>query len=119
MTTGRAALEARYGIKNLRAIEDFVEHADEAARVSSVRERYSSREADLMVEALIVRLGESIRRMSSEFVSDYQDLMLRSIQAARNVAAHGYDIVDHQLLWNAIDHRLPATANALRQILDS
>lgn len=117
MTEGRAEVVGRYGVRTLSAIEDFVRHASEAARVSAKRQRFDPNEADLMAEALIVRLGEAVRRMSDQFVADHPNLMLRPILDTRNAAAHGYGIVDHQLLWNAIDHRLPQIREALNQLL--
>ncbi|MCL2788822.1 MAG: hypothetical protein FWD59_10105, partial [Micrococcales bacterium] len=99
------------------AVEDFVTHADEAARVSATRHHHDPRDAGLMVEALITRLGESVSRMEDEFIEDHPDLALRLILGTQNLASHGDGTVNHQALWNAIDRILPATVHVLRAMI--
>ena len=36
-------------------------------------------------------------------ISDYREII-----AFRNVLIHGYDLLDHQLVWSTIEHEVPA-----------
>lgn len=40
------------------------------------------------------------------------------IIAFRNVLAHGYDIVDHALVWNAVERQLPALLEQVGRLLE-
>jgi uncharacterized protein with HEPN domain len=53
-------------------------------------------------------VGEALRRLSSEFPNVFSRVTdARRIVDFRNVLAHGYDLVDDGVVWNAIQSRLP------------
>lgn len=87
-----------------RWLRDLVEHAGAVERlVARGKDAY---DADEMLryaaEDLLIRLGECVSRIDRdepEFVDAHPDLELRRLKDARNVIAHGYDIVDAELLW--------------------
>jgi uncharacterized protein with HEPN domain len=41
----------------------------------------------------------------------------RQIIAFRNVLAHGYDLVDHQLVWSTIEHQVPDLLRDIEKLL--
>ena len=43
----------------------------------------------------------------------------RQIIAFRNVLIHGYDLVDHALVWNTIERKLPALLRDATELLAS
>ncbi|WP_225997173.1 HepT-like ribonuclease domain-containing protein [Myceligenerans pegani] len=91
-----------------------------AARLVAVgRDRFFADEfVMLAAEAVAIRLGESINRMDKNFLGDHGHLGLRPILSARHVIAHGYDIIDHEVLWDAYTNDLPPIASAVRRLLD-
>lgn len=61
-------------------------------------------------EGLMVRAGESVVRMDRAqpgFISAHPELSLRNLKDARNVVAHGYDIVDIEALWEIMKDDMP------------
>ena len=64
-------------------------------------------------EALLVRLGEVVARIDQAFpdISDqHPELELRQLKGARNVIAHGYDIVDYNIVWEVMSVDIPRVA---------
>jgi len=112
------SLEELYGKETVDALNDFLVHAADAAQLLEERAATNPHVADLACEALMVRIGESANRAGHEFSNAHPELRFRDIIGARNVAAHGYDIVDHKIYWDAFANRLPGIAARVRAILD-
>lgn len=65
-------------------------------------------------------IGEAVKRLAQDDpaaaarIGDY-----RQIIAFRNVLIHGYDLVDHALVWNTIKDKLPAMLGDVTGLLKS
>ncbi|WP_166844741.1 DUF86 domain-containing protein [Isoptericola sp. BMS4] len=107
-----------------RWLEDLVDHAAAAKRlVARGKDAY---DADEMLryaaENLLIRLGECVSRIDRDdpaFVDAHPDLELRRLKDARNVIAHGYDIVDAELLWAILSTNIPNVARQVTETLDT
>lgn len=101
-------------------LNDLVRFADTAARlVARGKSTYESDEfVRLAAEAILHKIGEAVARLPSEFVADHPEVAWRSMKATRNIVAHEYDQVDYQIIWNALQNRLPAEAELIRQVFD-
>nr|WP_277818625.1 HepT-like ribonuclease domain-containing protein [Cellulosimicrobium arenosum] len=102
----------------------MIEHAHTVARL--VRRGKDAYDADEMLryaaEDLLIRLGECVSRIDRDepaFVDAHPDFELRRLKDARNVIAHGYDIVDYELLWAVLSTNVPQVAARLRYLVDS
>jgi len=115
------ALEATYGARTLHASQDFRDFAAQGARlVARGRAAYDEDEMlRLASDAIIVKLGESVVRMSDDFVTDHPELPLRVIKDMRNLVAHQYDAIRPQLVWNALNRELPVVDYAVGRLLDT
>lgn len=120
MTDARTELAQKYGERTVTSLDDFLAHTGMAARLVALgRDEFLGNEfVMLAAEAVAIRLGESINRMDKAFLADYRYLDLQPILSTRHVIAHGYDMVDHEVLWRAYAERLPGTATAVRTLLD-
>jgi len=116
--TGRDRIAAEYGERVVQALDDFLNHADEAAWALAERDRVDVRVARMMAESLVIRLGEAVNRVGRPFADAHRGLNLRGVAAARNFAAHGYDVVDHEILWTSFERDLPPTVAQLRRLLE-
>ena len=70
-------------------------------------------------EALLVRLGEIVVRMDQAFPDlneQHPELELRQLKGARNVIAHGYDIVDYDIVWEVMSVDIPRVETYVRAI---
>ena len=65
-------------------------------------------------------IGEAIKRLAqidpqtADRIGDY-----RQIIAFRNVLIHGYDLVDHALVWSAIESQVPALPEDVEALLSA
>jgi uncharacterized protein with HEPN domain len=75
-----------------------------------------------MVQAAVERkfeiIGEALNRIGKlnpallEHISDHQRII-----SFRNILAHGYDIIDHEIVWEAITTHLPILILETRKML--
>lgn len=98
-----------------RWLHDLVGHARAVERL--VARGKSTYDADEMLryaaEGLLIRLGECVNRIDRDdpgFVDAHPDLELRRVKDARHVVAHGYDVVDTELLWAILSTNVPQVA---------
>jgi uncharacterized protein with HEPN domain len=105
-----------------QALADLLDHAAAAARlIGRGRPAY---QADEMLryaaEDLIIRLGEAARRAQQADPSAadaHPELELRQLNDSRNVLAHGYDIVDADIVWEILARDIPRVAAAVKALL--
>lgn len=59
-------------------------------------------------ERMFEIIGEALRRLRTEFPDLYSQIPdSDQIIAFRNVIAHGYDIIDDELVWSIIKNEVP------------
>ncbi len=91
------------------------------ATMNKGREDYSQ---DRMLRQAVERnfeiLGEAMRRLirdspeTARRISEHERII-----AFRNILIHGYDLVDDELVWDAIDEKVPALlAEAFGELLE-
>jgi uncharacterized protein with HEPN domain len=77
--------------------------------------------ADLLVRdavALSVMLiGETSRRLLDDTRARTPEIPWPAIRSLRNRIAHGYETVDHKLVWQIINDDLPVLESALKRLL--
>ena len=103
-------------------LKDLIDNADLAA--SLVARGRSAYDTDNMLrlagESVLIRLGECADRIDKAdpgFVADHPELELRKVKDTRNVLAHGYDIVDYDLVWAILETNIPAVAARVSRLL--
>jgi len=63
-------------------------------------------------------IGEAIKRLAHHDPATASRIdAYAQIIAFRNVLIHGYDLVDHALVWNAIERQLPALQRDVESLL--
>jgi uncharacterized protein with HEPN domain len=65
-------------------------------------------------------IGEAIKRLA-QFDPQTADRIggYRQIIAFRNILIHGYDLVDHALVWSAIENQVPALLKDVEALLSA
>ncbi len=123
MTRGREPLGGRatgsLDPRTRRTLQDFLEFAETGSRlVARGRGAYDGDEmARLAAEAIVHRVGEAVARLDDAFIQAHPGVSWRPMKAMRNLVAHDYGAVDHDLVWNALERDLPAEAAEVRRIL--
>jgi len=93
-------------------IEDMLGNCDEAAFLGNrLLQRAIERDVELV--------GEIARKLSHSFRAAHPEIAWREIVGFRNILAHEYGRVDHQLLYRTVTEDIPSLALRLRHILFS
>jgi uncharacterized protein with HEPN domain len=106
---------------------------DERLRLEAIRDRISlinswvaeMNEADFVshlmardaVALSILVIGETARRLSDITRSAAPEVPWPAVISLRNRIAHGYETVDHVLVWQIVQQDLPGRDAAVRRIL--
>lgn len=101
-------------------LRHMLQHASEAVELASTRNR-DDLEEERLVELSLVRLveivGEAASRVTSETREAHPEIPWREIVGMRNRLIHGYDVVDHDVLWQTIREDLPPLIRQLEKVL--
>jgi uncharacterized protein with HEPN domain len=77
---------------------------------------------DVLVRSAVERQLEIVGEALNRFYREDAGLAaripeVRRVIGFRNVLAHGYDIVDHEAVWDAVTHELPGLVTAAAALL--
>ena len=91
------------------ALEDILAFGREAEELASRGK--SAYDADLMLQRaaqmICLNLGEAAKRLGAEMGQAHPDIRFAMLVALRDKVAHGYRIMDPQLIWNTITIAIP------------
>ena len=68
-------------------------------------------------ERFIEIMGEGVKRLPMELRSRYPSVPWKEIAGTRDHLSHGYDDVDYQVLWDAVQKDVPALLATVEQML--
>lgn len=94
--------------KLLEDIRDAAAFIRDATRGKTLDDYHGDRILRQAIERNFEIIGEAMKRLAqhdpeiARRIGDH-----RQIIAFRNVLIHGYDLVDHALVWSAIEHQVP------------
>jgi uncharacterized protein with HEPN domain len=71
----------------------------------------------LAVEKLFINLGEAAYRVDSHRTQQMPEIPWRKVIGLRNILAHGYEQVAHEILFKTIANDLPGLETALLRAL--
>lgn len=74
--------------------------------------------ATAALERFIEVIGEGVKRLPDELKKQRPDIPWKEIAGTRDHLIHGYDIVDHQVLWDAVQIDVPRLIEAIDHMLD-
>ena len=67
----------------------------------------------------VIRVGEFVKALTSEFRENHKHIDWRSITGFRDIAAHKYDIIDMKELYGTIKKDFPELKTQLEKILET
>jgi uncharacterized protein with HEPN domain len=70
------------------------------------------------LERFIEIIGAAVKRLPTELRDRYPNVPWKEIAGTRDHLSHGYDDVDYQVLWEAVQNDVPALLATVRQMLD-
>ena len=63
---------------------------------------------DCALERFLEIVGEGVKRLPVDMRSRYPSVPWKEIAGTRDHLSHGYDEVEHQVLWDAVQNDVPA-----------
>ncbi len=102
------------------SVHHMLDHSREAIQMARVRSR-GDIDTDRMLNLALVRLveivGEASGRVPETFRARYPQVPWQDITDMRNRLAHGYDVINFDILWEVIKDELPLLVLQLEAIL--
>ena len=74
-------------------------------------------QATAALERFIEILGEGVKRLLMELRDRYPKVPWKEIAGTRDRLSHGYDDVDYQVLWDAVQKDLPVLLGTVEKML--
>ncbi len=73
--------------------------------------------ATAALERFLEIVGEGVKRLPMDLRSQHPSVPWKEIAGTRDHLSHGYDDVDYQVLWDAVEKDLPVLLVAVEQML--
>jgi uncharacterized protein with HEPN domain len=102
-------------------LRHMLDYAREAVHLCQGRARGDldrDRTLALALERLIEILGEAARSVSTDRRARMPALPWREVIGTRDWLAHGYPVVDYDILWDIVRNVLPPLIESVEQELD-
>jgi uncharacterized protein with HEPN domain len=74
-------------------------------------------QATAALERFLEIVGEGVKRLPADLRSRYPSVPWKEIAGTRDRLSHGYDDVDHQVLWDAVQNDVPLLLVTVEQML--
>jgi uncharacterized protein with HEPN domain len=103
-------------------VRHMLDHAREAVEMADGRDRAdldTDRQFSLAMVRLMEIVGEAAARVPDSFRQEHPQVPWRDIADLRNRLIHGYDLVDHDTLWDIIQLDLPPLIAELERMLQA
>lgn len=116
---GNGDTAAVYGDSVRNTLLDLAEFGDMAERlVARGRNAYDEDETlRLAAEAILHRIGEAVSRLPVEFIDAHPEVEWRKMKATRNIVAHQYARIDHEMIWVGLVGEIPKTTAYIKDLL--
>jgi uncharacterized protein with HEPN domain len=101
----------------LRQITEYARRAQELCSTTTLAELVADWRIALAFERVMEVLGEATKRLPSELRDRYPVVPWKLIVGMRDRVSHGYDAVDYQILWDAVQQDIPVLLDTVEQIL--
>ena len=101
-------------------LRQMLDHAEEATALAHSRDR-SDVESDrtflLALVKLVEIVGEAASRIPDSVQREHPEIPWRDITGTRNRLVHGYDAVDHDILWTIVTEDFPPLSRQIKELL--
>lgn len=101
----------------LRQIQDAARRLQLIVAGKTLEQLLADWQATAALERFLEIVGEGVKRLPLEIRSRYPAVPWKEIAGTRDRLSHGYDDVDHQVLWNAVHQDVPALLGTVAQML--
>jgi len=101
----------------LRQIQDAARRLQAICVGKTMAQLLADWQATAAMERFLEIVGEGVKRLPLELRSQHPSVPWKEIAGTRDRLSHGYDDVDYQVLWDAVQQDVPALLATVGQIL--
>lgn len=65
----------------------------------------------------ILNIGELTKQLPQDFKLEHNEIPWKKIAGMRDIAAHGYHVMDDDIIWDVVTHSIPQLARFLEEQL--
>ena len=101
-------------------LEDIEKSCEKVIQYTEGRSKKQVFDDDIRADAVLLNLhiiGEAVKKLPGDLRERYPDVAWREIAGLRDVIAHTYFALDSDILWDAVEHDVPALVDAVRGII--
>jgi uncharacterized protein with HEPN domain len=98
----------------LEDANDAISFVSEIDSLESFTKDIKTRKAVVMS---LLNIGELANHLPSEFTQNYDELPWRDMISMRNLAAHGYHVMNLDIIWGTVKNSLPPLVKFLMEQL--
>jgi uncharacterized protein with HEPN domain len=101
----------------LRQIQEAVGRLQTICAGKTLEQLLADWQATAALERFIEIIGEGVKRLPMEVRDSYPIVPWKEIAGTRDRLSHGYDDVEYQVLWDAVQQDLPVLLAAVERML--
>jgi uncharacterized protein with HEPN domain len=101
----------------LRQIQDAAHRLQMICAGKTLEQLLADWQATAALERFLEIVGEGVKRLPMDLRSRHPSVPWKEIAGTRDHLSHGYDDVDHQVLWDAVQKDLPVLLATIEQML--
>ena len=62
----------------------------------------------------ILNIGELVKKLPEDYKISHDEIPWKQISGMRDIAAHGYHVMDDDIIWDVVTHSIPDLVGFLR-----
>lgn len=98
----------------LEDAKDIVDFSQAVGSLEELRNHSLTKKAIVMS---LLNIGELASKLSEEFIDSHAQIPWRSMIGMRNYAAHGYHIMNLEIVWDTAQTSIPELVTFLEKVL--
>jgi uncharacterized protein with HEPN domain len=102
---------------SLRHIAEHALRAQELCTQNTLPQIVADWQKRAAFERVMEVLGEAVKRLPIEVIAQYPEVDWRGITGMRDRVSHGYDAIDYDLLWQAVQNHVPGLLATVERML--
>jgi uncharacterized protein with HEPN domain len=101
----------------LRQTQDAARRLQIICEAKTLESLLADWQATAALERFIEIVGEGVKRLPMDLRSRYPSVPWKEIAGTRDHLSHGYDDVDYQVLWDAVQKDVPELLVTIERML--
>lgn len=101
----------------LRQLKTAAARAQEICAGKTLETLLADWQATAALERFLEIVGEAVKRLPPELRDRYPQVPWKEIAGTRDRLSHGYDVIEREVLWDAVQNDVPVLLKVAEQML--